>query len=122
MSQPPDTSATPSTAATMIARDRIASPPLPSPNCFARPAALCLEREKSGPPLAEKLVHAREDFGFGAASIDDGNRAALRMTLLPLRRGESPERGRNARVEIRRCLLDAIVRAASRHPPETLLR
>lgn len=62
-------------------------------------------------------MHAREDLALRATGIHYRDRAALRMTLLPLGGGESPEFRGDAGVEIRRCLLDAVVCAA---PSDTL--
>src|SRR5689334_18106810 len=122
MSQPPDTSATPSTAATITARDRIALP-LSSPRTVGRAlAALGRQREKSGPALTKQRVHARGHLALGSARVYDRDRAALWMTLLPLDCGESPEFRGDAGVKFRGCLLDAVVRSAPSDTPKSLLR
>src|SRR5690349_1110629 len=118
MNQPPQTSATASTDATTIARERML---LLLNRAIARPrpgATLSLQREKSGPPEPEYLMDTREYFSLAAACVDDSDRPALRMSRLPLRGCEFSECRRDARVERFRSTLDAVVRAPPRRARE----
>ena len=50
-----------------------------------------------------------KDFVLAAACVNDGNRAALRMALLPFHSGELAERGRDTRVKILNAGTDGFV-------------
>src|ERR1051326_8683028 len=116
MSQPPDTSATANTAATTTARDRIRFSP--RPRTVRRPRVAgrsSLEREKNGPALAQQLAHALKDFVLTAACVNDGDRSAFRMALLPLRGCELTKRRAHPSMEFVGRGFDTVVRSAARN-------